>query len=260
MSNAPLLWAQRSSEDEESKNVLLITIEAPELDDSYTLEFPEEGSKLVFKGKSKAYPSAGHTEQPKEYAIDLELFDKVNTDSVKKSLTGKSLNIVVQKKELKIEYWPRLTKDKKKLQFIKTDFSKWVDEDEQDAAEELDSGMDQGMGGNPYGAGMGGMGGGMGGGAGGMPDMASLMAQMGGGGGMGGAGGMPDMAELMKSMAAVVQAVCLTSAMAMRMERTATTTTSLSSRLLLPAREREKRQPLTPTTCLLLRRHNRASS
>lgn len=69
-----------------------------ELDDSYTLEFPEEGSKLVFKGKSKAYPSAGHTEQPKEYAIDLELFDKVNADSVKKSLTGKSLNIVVQKK------------------------------------------------------------------------------------------------------------------------------------------------------------------
>lgn len=40
--------------------------------------------------------------------------------------------------ELKIEYWPRLTKDKAKLQFLKTDFDKWVDEDEQDAADEVE--------------------------------------------------------------------------------------------------------------------------
>ena len=42
--------------------------------------------------------------------------------------------------ELKQEYWPRLTKDKKKLAYVKTDFSKWVDEDEQDGAEDIDPG------------------------------------------------------------------------------------------------------------------------
>lgn len=72
--------------------------------------------------------------------------------------------------ELKQEYWPRLTKDKKKTPYIKTDFDKWIDEDEQDAAEEPEAPEDpmQGIqgGGMP---GLGGMGGMMGGGgAGGM--------------------------------------------------------------------------------------------
>jgi len=195
MSNPPTLWAQRSSETDEAKNVLLITIEVPELEQGYTVEFPND-EKLVFKGKSKSYLSAGHTEEAKEYTLDLELFDKVNGAEAKTSLTGKSLFICLPKKELKLEYWPRLTKDKKKLQFVKTDFSKWVDEDEQDGAE--DDGPDPSdMGGMDMasmmgGGGMGGMGGlpnmGLGGGAGGL-DMEALMKQMGGAGGM----DMPDL-------------------------------------------------------------------
>jgi hypothetical protein len=105
--------------------------------------------------------------------------------------------LVLRKAEAQAEYWPRLTKEKPNRNWIKTDFSKWVDEDEQDGEEEIDTagmgGMDMasmmgggGMGGMP---GMGGMGGmpGMGGGPGGM-DMASLLGGM--GGGAGGAGGM----------------------------------------------------------------------
>jgi len=192
--NPPTIWAQRSSEDEETKNVLLITLEVPELEDGYTLEFPND-ERLVFKGKSATYPSAGHTEEAKEYALDLELFDKVNGEGVKKSLTGKSLFITVPKKELKIEYWPRLTKDKAKLQFVKTDFSKWVDEDEQDAAEDIEMPEDP-MGGMGAQMGMGGAGGmqmpnmGLGGGAGGL-DMEALLKQFGGGAG----GQMPDMSS-----------------------------------------------------------------
>lgn len=41
---------------------------------------------------------------------------------------------MLRKKELKQEYWPRLTKEKPNRNWIKTDFSKWVDEDEQDGA------------------------------------------------------------------------------------------------------------------------------
>lgn len=68
-----------------------------ELEQGYTLEFPND-ERLIFKGKSATYPSAGHTEQSKEYALDLELFDKVNGAGVRKSLTGKSLFITVPKK------------------------------------------------------------------------------------------------------------------------------------------------------------------
>lgn len=97
----------------------------------------------------------------------------------KSSLTSRHFALVLRKKEKKAEYWPRLTKAKVKSNFIKTDFSKWVDEDEQDGEPIKDDDFDMGgMGGMP---GMGGMGGmpGMGG-MGGMPGM----------GGMGGMGGM----------------------------------------------------------------------
>lgn len=70
--------------------------------------------------------------------------------------------MVILKKDKKLEYWPRLTKEKAKNAFLKTDFSKWVDEDEQDGepaiAEEPDLDMG-GMGGMGGLGGMGGMGG-----------------------------------------------------------------------------------------------------
>lgn len=59
------------------------------------------------------------------------------------------------------------------MHFLKTDFDKWVDEDEQDGAADEDLGM--GMDG---GAGMGGM------------DPSMMQSMMGGMGGAGGAGGM----------------------------------------------------------------------
>lgn len=94
-------------------------------------------------------------------------------------MTTRSLVLVLRKKEAKEAYWPRLTKEKIKHPFIKTDFSRWVDEDEQDGAEAVDEDLMEGMGG-------------MGGGMGGMPGMEGLggMGGMPGMGGMGGMGGM----------------------------------------------------------------------
>jgi hypothetical protein len=48
--------------------------------------------------------------------------------------------MVLRKKELKEEFWPRLLKNAQKVHFLKTDFDKWVDEDEQDEAPEDDLG------------------------------------------------------------------------------------------------------------------------
>lgn len=46
--------------------------------------------------------------------------------------------MILRKKAARAEYWPRLTKEKVRNQWIKTDFSKWVDEDEQDEVPAID--------------------------------------------------------------------------------------------------------------------------
>lgn len=51
------------------------------------------------------------------------------------------ISLILQKKEPREEYWPRLTKESKKFHCIKTDFSKWVDEDEQEGAPDDNLGM-----------------------------------------------------------------------------------------------------------------------
>ena len=68
-----------------------------------------------------------------------------------KSLTSRSLVLKLRKVEKGLEYWPRLSKEKIKTNWLKTDFAKWVDEDEQDGAVEAEDEPDpmeaMGMGG-----------------------------------------------------------------------------------------------------------------
>lgn len=168
-----VLWAQRSSQEDPSQNVIYLTINVPDLQPGYSLTFPTPTS-LSFKGTSGSSQTANSsTPPPKAYVIDsLELFGELDLDAERKEMvTGKSLQVQLTKKQLQAEYWPRLTKDKR-VNFVKTDFARWVDQDEQDGAA-LDAGFAST--GAPPGAGM---------------DMDAMMAQMGGMGGMGGMGDM----------------------------------------------------------------------
>ncbi|SGY97456.1 BQ5605_C035g11405 [Microbotryum silenes-dioicae] len=171
-------------EHESEKNIVYLTIAVPELDPSYELSI--EGQHIKFSGRST--PPKGtntaSTVAAKTFAFELELFAEV--EELKRTLNGKNLSLVLRKKVAQEEFWPRLTKEKQKLNYLKTDFSKWVDEDEQDPAEEVEAA-------DPM-AGMGGMGG-----AGGAPDFASMMGGM---GGMGGAGGEMDFEKMLAQMKA----------------------------------------------------------
>ncbi|CAD6634285.1 BJ4_G0006330.mRNA.1.CDS.1 [Saccharomyces cerevisiae] len=102
-----------------------------------------------------------------------------------KVANGQHYFLKLYKKDLESEYWPRLTKEKVKYPYIKTDFDKWVDEDEQDEVEAEGNDAAQGM---DFSQMMGGAGG-----AGGM-DFSKMM------GGAGGAGS-PDMAQLQQLLA-----------------------------------------------------------
>jgi len=191
-----VLWAQRSSSTEAAKNVIYLTISVPDV--------PADQLKVDLKPTSLSFD--GHSSSKNtDYHVDLEFYAEIDVENSKTNHTNKQVEFVLRKKELKEEYWPRLLKESKKVHFLKTDFDKWVDEDEQDEVPEEAADL----GGMPPG-GMGGMGGGdggfggidfskLGGGAGGMGgmDMSALQGMAGGMGGMdmsalagmGGAGG-----------------------------------------------------------------------
>ncbi|XP_059294987.1 uncharacterized protein Os08g0359500 isoform X1 [Lycium ferocissimum] len=142
------------------------------------------------------------------YELKLELQDKVNVEESKISTGTRSIFCVLQKAEPK--WWNKLLRgDGKAPHYVKVDWDKWVDEDDEPDAGPGDmdmNGMDfskfGGMGGGDMASMMGGMGGGdMASMMGGMGGMGGMMGGMGGMmGGMGGMGGMGDMASMMGGM------------------------------------------------------------
>lgn len=149
-----VLWAQRSNKTEAAKNVIYLTISVPDIQPA--------NLKLDLKPQSLTF--SGHSDSLKrDYHVELEFYGEIDVSASKTNHTAKNVELVLRKKELKEEFWPRLLKNAQKVHFLKTDFDKWVDEDEQDDAPEDDLGNMGGMGGMP-----------------GMGDMSSMMGGAGG--------------------------------------------------------------------------------
>ncbi|KAI1136753.1 HSP20-like chaperone [Hypoxylon sp. FL0543] len=143
-----VLWAQRSSSTDPEKNFIYLTISVPDVPKS-NLKLDLQPTGLTFTGHSDTLK--------KTYHLDLTFYAEIDPAESKVHHTARNIELKLRKKELNEEYWPRLLKDSKKVQYLKTDFDKWVDEDEQNEAPEDDFSQFGGMGGMP---GMGGMGGG----------------------------------------------------------------------------------------------------
>ncbi len=126
-----VLWAQRSNKTDAAKNFIYLSIIVPDVE--------QKNLKLDLKPTTVTY--SGHSDSLKrDYHVELELWGEIDPSESKINHTGKSTLLVLRKKELKEEFWPRLLKGEKKMHFLKTDFDKWVDEDEQDEAPEDDLG------------------------------------------------------------------------------------------------------------------------
>ncbi|KAI9308025.1 HSP20-like chaperone [Cunninghamella echinulata] len=80
-------------------------------------------TKFVFKGK-------GEKEQ-NEYECEIEFNKTVNVEKSKQHLTARNLTMIIYKAEDSQGYWNKLQKGGK-LNFLKVDFAKWRDEDEED--------------------------------------------------------------------------------------------------------------------------------
>lgn len=177
-----VLWAQRSSATDDSKNVIFLTIEVV---DPINTKLDLTATNLTL--------SADSSDKATHWDLNIDFFEEIDPEASVKNLdNGSHIYLVLKKKVAKDEYWPRLTKEKLKYHYIKTDFDKWVDEDEQDEVADQDDDLMGGAGGPGGPGGMGGMGGmdlsslmGGAGGPGGM-DFSKMMAGLGGAGGAGG--------------------------------------------------------------------------
>ncbi|KAL7275970.1 p23 chaperone protein wos2 [Rhizina undulata] len=126
-----VLWAQRSSETDPAKNVVFLTITAPDVPPE-NVKLDITSTRITFTGQSRSY----------DYHLDMELYGEIDTEASTHKHSPRGIEFVLRKKEAKKEFWPRLVKAQ--LKNVRTDFDKWVDEDEQEEEEVEVPGEDAG--------------------------------------------------------------------------------------------------------------------
>ncbi|RMZ85612.1 hypothetical protein DV737_g541, partial [Chaetothyriales sp. CBS 132003] len=124
-----VLWAQRSSDSDPEKNYVYLTISVPDVPPK-ALQLQLSPTGLVFTGTSDTKKTTYH--------LELEFYAEIDPEKSKTHHTAANIQLILHKKDLTLDYWPRLLKGDKKVHFLRTDFDKWVDEDEQNEAPEED--------------------------------------------------------------------------------------------------------------------------
>jgi len=120
-----VLWAQR-------KDRVLLTIDVPDI-------LPAPKIDLT-----AAYLSfAGDGPGGKHYEFKLDFFKEVNVEQSRWGVLPRHIQLNIVKQESG-PYWDRLTQDSGKKWFLKTDWGKWVEEDESEGkhAQERDFNFD----------------------------------------------------------------------------------------------------------------------
>ncbi|XP_042507620.1 co-chaperone protein p23-1-like [Macadamia integrifolia] len=119
MSRHPTVkWAQRSDK-------IYLTVELPDAKD-VKLKLEPEG-RFIFSATKDGVP----------YEVDIELYDKINVEESKVSIGVRNIVYVIKKSEKK--WWGKLVKQEGKPPvFVKVDWDKWVDEDEENEKAGMD--------------------------------------------------------------------------------------------------------------------------
>merc|ERR1712212_1199302 len=81
------------------------------------------------------------TNEMKKYRNEIDLFGKVKPADCGYQIFGRCIKCLMPRQEIG-EYWPRLTKEKRKIHWLKVDFSRWRDEDDDEGEDKLDSDFD----------------------------------------------------------------------------------------------------------------------
>lgn len=108
-------WAQRSSSSDAEKNHVYLTISVPDVKPE-NMKLDVQPTSLEFTGYSETKKATYH--------VKLDFYAEIDPKESKINHTPRDVEMVLRKKELKEEYWPRLLKDKQKVHFLKTNFDK----------------------------------------------------------------------------------------------------------------------------------------
>ncbi len=76
-----------------------------------------------------------------KFSFEIEFYASIDSDSSRISVNQREVSMILHKSEAG-PYWPRLTKSSQKLHFLFTDFSKWIDEDEESATPDFGGNFD----------------------------------------------------------------------------------------------------------------------
>ena len=112
-----LKWAQH-------KKIVFLTLEAKNLSETGRVITLTPEGHLHFEGTNKVTNA--------HYLLDLNLYEDVVVETTKWKVTDYSVQFSITKKNETGAFWPRLIKEKNKVNFISIDWQRWVDEDEAD--------------------------------------------------------------------------------------------------------------------------------
>ncbi|KRX39383.1 putative Xaa-Pro aminopeptidase 3 [Trichinella murrelli] len=109
---ATVLWAQR-------KNYIFLTVCVEDCKDP-KVDITED--KFTFRGIGGTDKTPHHCE--------IEFYEKVDPNSVRRIISDRQLEFVINKLNNDGAFWPRLMKNKGRHWWCKVDFNKWRDEDD----------------------------------------------------------------------------------------------------------------------------------
>lgn len=109
----PVLWAQR-------KDHVYVTIGI----ECKTPNIKIEKDSIYFQGVN--------AQDSKVHEVTISLYSSIDPKNSTYDSKGRCIQMVLSKENMDAPYWPSLTSDKKKPHYLKIDFNKWRDEDEED--------------------------------------------------------------------------------------------------------------------------------
>jgi len=128
---AQTLWAMRTDK----------VYMAFEVEDAENVEVMFEEQRIIFTCSQPKLINNKKSNEMKKYRNEIDLFGKVKPADCGYQIFGRCIKCLLPRQEVG-EYWPRLTKEKQKIHWLKVDFSRWRDEDDDEGEDKLDSDFD----------------------------------------------------------------------------------------------------------------------
>jgi|ERR1739838_15589 len=129
---APTVWAMRTDK---------VYIEF-QVDDAKNVQVAFEDQKITFScERIEILPDGKKSNQVKNYRNEIDLFGKLDVEKCGYQLFGRCVKCLLPRAEIG-EYWPRLTKEKQRIHWLKVDFVRWRDEDDDEGEDKLEQDFD----------------------------------------------------------------------------------------------------------------------